>query len=78
MRLKAYPMPARSVPLFLDNGPAIPFKMRLQWRRVELYFHHLISGHAVDIKLGCRKLALGRFFPANDLQPSGIAAMAPR
>ncbi len=43
--LKAYPMPARSMPLAADNV-AIPFKLRLARRGAELFLHHHGVRHA--------------------------------
>ena len=63
--LKAYPIPARSVPLSADNV-AIPLKLRSEGGEVLSFFSTtMVFGTPVDITLS--ELALETFFPADDL-----------
>src|SRR6476646_9755799 len=73
--LKAYPMPARSAPLFSDNV-AIPFKMRLDGEVLSFISTTMIFGTPVDITLS--ELALETFFPADDFTAERMRSMAPR
>jgi transcriptional regulator with XRE-family HTH domain len=71
--LKAFPMPARSVPLPADNV-AIPFKMRYGSDVLSFISTTMIFGTPVDITLS--ELALETFFPADDLTAERMRAMA--
>jgi transcriptional regulator with XRE-family HTH domain len=71
--LKAYPIPARSVPLSPDNV-AIPFKLRMDGAVLSFISTTMIFGTPVDITLS--ELALETFFPADDVTAERMRAMA--
>jgi hypothetical protein len=71
--LKAYPIPARSVPLSPDNV-AIPFKLRMDGAVLSFISTTMIFGTPVDITLS--ELALETFFPADDFTAERMRAMA--
>src|SRR6202163_803402 len=71
--LKAYPIPARSVPLPADTV-AIPFKMRLDGDVLSFISTPMIFGTPGDITLS--ELALETFFPADDLTAERMRSMA--
>lgn len=71
--LKAYPIPARSVPLAADNV-AIPFKMRLDGDVLSFISTTMIFGTPVDITLS--EIAVETFFPADDFTAERLRAMA--
>jgi transcriptional regulator with XRE-family HTH domain len=71
--LRAYPIPARSVPLASDNV-AIPFKMRLGNDVLSFFSTTMIFGTPVDITLS--ELALETFFPADDLTAERMRRLA--
>jgi transcriptional regulator with XRE-family HTH domain len=62
--LKAFPIPARAVPLPADSV-AIPFKMRHQGDVLSFFSTTMVFGTPVDITTS--ELALETFFPADDL-----------
>jgi hypothetical protein len=71
--LKAYPIPARSVPLSPDHV-AIPFKIRLDGEVLSFISTTMIFGTPVDITLS--ELAIETFFPADELTAGRMRAMA--
>jgi transcriptional regulator with XRE-family HTH domain len=71
--LKAYPIPARSVPLPADNV-AIPFKLRFGGDVLSFMSATMIFGTPVDITLS--ELALETFFPADEFTAGRMRAMA--
>src|SRR5271163_3241028 len=71
--LKAYPIPARSVPLSSDSV-AIPFKMRFGDDVLSFFSTTMIFGTPVDITLS--ELALETFFPADDLTAERMRRLA--
>jgi len=75
--LKAYPIPARAMPLGADNV-ALPFKLRHDGQVLSFLSTTMVFGTPVDITLS--ELALETFFPA-DAQTAdamrGIAAVLP-
>src|SRR5271167_2702136 len=71
--LKAYPIPARSMPLSADNV-AIPFKMRVGGDVLSFFSTTMIFGTPVDITLS--ELALETFFPADELTAARMRDMA--
>ncbi len=71
--LKAYPMPARSMPLAADNV-AIPFKLRLAGEVLSFFSTTMVFGTPVDITLS--ELALETFFPADELTAARMRDMA--
>src|SRR5450631_4747153 len=73
--LRAYPIPARSMPLSADNV-AITFKMRLDGEVLSFISTTMIFGTPVDITLS--ELAVETFFPAVDLTAERMRAMQPR
>jgi hypothetical protein len=71
--LKAFPIPARSGPLPLDNV-AIPFKLRHDGEVLSFFSTTMVFGTPVDITLS--ELALETFFPADDLTADRMRRMA--
>jgi len=71
--LKAYPIPARSAPLF-GRQRRHPFKMRLDGDVLSFISTTMIFGTPVDITLS--ELALETFFPADDLTAERMRSMA--
>src|SRR3984885_12592777 len=61
--LKAYPIPARSVPLPAD-GVTIPFKLRFNGEVLSFMSATMIFGTPTDVTLS--ELALETFFPADE------------
>ena len=71
--LKAYPLPARSVPLPPDNV-AIPFKLRFGGDVLSFLSATMIFGTPVDVTLS--ELALETFFPADEFTADRLRTMA--
>jgi MmyB-like transcription regulator ligand binding domain len=71
--LKAYPIPARSMPLPADNV-AIPFKVRFGGGVLSFMSATMIFGTPVDVTLS--ELALETFFPADEFTAGRMRAMA--
>jgi transcriptional regulator with XRE-family HTH domain len=71
--LKAYPLPARSVPLPPDNV-AIPFKLRFGGDVLSFMSATMIFGTPVDVTLS--ELALETFFPADEFTTERLRVMA--
>jgi transcriptional regulator with XRE-family HTH domain len=72
--LKAYPIPARSGPLPVDNNVAIPLKLRLNGEVLSFISTTMVFGTPVDITLS--ELALESFFPADDLTAERVRNIA--
>ena len=71
--LKAYPIPARAMPLAADNV-AIPFKLRHDGQVLSFLSTTMVFGTPVDITLS--ELALETFFPADTQTADAMRAMA--
>jgi transcriptional regulator with XRE-family HTH domain len=71
--LKAYPIPARSMPLPADNV-AIPFKFRFGDDVLSFMSATMIFGTPVDVTLS--ELALETFFPADEFTAGRMRVMA--
>jgi transcriptional regulator with XRE-family HTH domain len=71
--LKAYPIPARAVPLAADTV-ALPFKLRLDGQVLTFLSTTMVFGTPVDITLS--ELALETFFPADAQTAEAMRAMA--
>jgi transcriptional regulator with XRE-family HTH domain len=71
--LKAYPIPARSMPLPADNV-AIPFKFRFDGGVLSFMSATMIFGTPVDVTLS--ELALETFFPADEFTAGRLRVMA--
>jgi len=71
--LKAFPIPARSGPISVDNV-AVPFRMRLGEDVLSFISTTMIFGTPVDVTLS--ELALETFFPADDLTAERMRAIA--
>jgi len=71
--LKAYPIPARAMPLAADNV-AIPFKLRHDGQVLSFLSTTMVFGTPVDITLS--ELALETFFPADAQTADAMRAMA--
>jgi transcriptional regulator with XRE-family HTH domain len=71
--LKAYPIPARSMPLPADNV-AIPFKFRFGGEVLSFMSATMIFGTPVDVTLS--ELALETFFPADEFTAGRMRVMA--
>ena len=71
--LKAYPIPARTMPLGADNV-AIPLKLRHDGHILSFISTTMVFGTPVDITLS--ELALETFFPADGGTAEALRAMA--
>jgi transcriptional regulator with XRE-family HTH domain len=71
--LKAYPIPARAMPLAADNV-ALPFKLRHDGQVLSFLSTTMVFGTPVDITLS--ELALETFFPADTQTANAMRAMA--
>jgi hypothetical protein len=71
--LKAYPIPARSVPLSPDSV-AIPFKLRLGGDVLSFMSATMIFGTPVDVTLS--ELALEAMFPADEFTAERMRGLA--
>jgi len=71
--LKAYPIPARAMPLAADNV-ALPFKLRHDGQVLSFLSTTMVFGTPVDITLS--ELALETFFPADAQTADAMRAMA--
>jgi transcriptional regulator with XRE-family HTH domain len=71
--LKAYPIPARAMPLAADNV-ALPLKLRHQGQVLSFLSTTMVFGTPVDITLS--ELALETFFPADAQTAEAMRAMA--
>ena len=71
--LKAFPIPARAVPLPTDSV-AIPFKMRHEGDVLSFFSTTMVFGTPVDITLS--ELALETFFPADDFTAERMRKIA--
>jgi len=71
--LKAYPIPARSVPLPPDSV-AIPFKLRLDGEVLSFMSATMIFGTPVDVTLS--ELALETLFPADEFTAEHMRELA--
>jgi transcriptional regulator with XRE-family HTH domain len=71
--LKAYPIPARTMPLPADSV-AIPFKLRHDGHVLSFVSTTMVFGTPVDITLS--ELALETFFPADEITAERLRAIA--
>ena len=71
--LKAYPIPARSVPLPAD-GVTIPFKLRFNGEVLSFMSATMIFGTPTDVTLS--ELALETFFPADEFTAERMRVLA--
>ncbi len=71
--LKAYPIPARAMPLAADSV-AIPLKLRHDGQVLSFVSTTMVFGTPVDITLS--ELALETFFPADEITAERMRAMA--
>jgi transcriptional regulator with XRE-family HTH domain len=71
--LKAFPIPARSMPLSSDSV-AIPFKLRHDGDVLSFFSTTMVFGTPVDITLS--ELALETFFPADELTAARMRKIA--
>jgi transcriptional regulator with XRE-family HTH domain len=71
--LKAYPIPARTMPLAADNV-ALPLKLRQDGQVLSFLSTTMVFGTPVDITLS--ELALETFFPADAQTAEAMRAMA--
>jgi MmyB-like transcription regulator ligand binding domain len=71
--LKAYPIPARTMPLPADSV-AIPFKLRHDGHVLSFVSTTMVFGTPVDITLS--ELALETFFPADEITAERMRAIA--
>ncbi len=71
--LKAYPIPARTMPLAPDNV-ALPLKLRHEGQVLSFLSTTMVFGTPVDITLS--ELALETFFPADPQTAEAMRAMA--
>ena len=71
--LKAYPIPARTMPLGADSV-AIPFKLRHDGQVLSFVSTTMVFGTPVDITLS--ELALETFFPADEITAERLRAIA--
>jgi transcriptional regulator with XRE-family HTH domain len=72
--LRAFPLPARTVPLPPDNNVAIPLKLRHNGEVLSFISTTMVFGTPVDVTLS--ELALETFFPADDLTTARMRQMA--